>query len=176
MWRRSCLVGTGPGRRCVAEEAQRPVGGRAELEVPARRDDKRVAGFDGHRLDARRVGFRRATPDLSFALEEEPDLFHVLVPHRPRGRMRAERRLAQAGGSGALRFTGQQPDLGSVRGLIRRVRQAPDRRLLRISKISSVEATSAKLARARRVNWIENPCTEASWTNSSRYPTSGGWL
>ncbi|TMB89093.1 MAG: FAD-binding oxidoreductase [Chloroflexi bacterium] len=48
--------------------------------------------------------------------------------------MGAESRLAQAGGSGALRFTGQQPDLGSVRGLIRRVRQAPDRRLLRIRR------------------------------------------
>jgi len=84
------FVGAGPGRRRIAEKPQGLFAGRAELEIPTRRDYQGVARPDGNRFNASWFRAGRAAPHLALTLEEVPDLFDLPMPDRPRDLVWAE--------------------------------------------------------------------------------------
>src|SRR5436190_8768448 len=112
------LVGAGPGRRCVTQEAQWGAGTGAELEAPTGRDDQRVARSYWHRWDFLSSGVGWAAPHVAVASQHVPDFLDGAVPHRARHLARGQRHLTQAGARCATplgRAVDQQANLRAVR-------------------------------------------------------------
>ena len=114
MFRRLGFVWTWPGRRGVAEEAQRGGAFGAELEPPAGGDGQGVAGAHEDRIDGFGFMARKASPHLALALQDVPDLLHRLVPHWAGDLSCGQSNFAQAGFGGCVPAIDQEPYLGAV--------------------------------------------------------------